>query len=103
MIEKVDESLLKDHDDDYVDNVNQDFSKKMSSGYFSKEMSNNATDKTIEYTVLVAYTKEFADKMVTVSKIKAYMNLLEEETNTGYKNSYVNLKVKIVHYYLTSF
>lgn len=61
-------------------------------------------DSIITYTVIVAYTNEFYKEMeYNNAKVQSYMDKLELETNEGYINSGVNLRVKIVHFYKTSY
>lgn len=92
IIEVKPESLV-DHDEDYTEN---DFF--IDPGEI--EEGEKSTDSSSEYTVIVAYTSDFASD---AGDVAAYMDLLQEETNTSYANSQVNTSVRIVHYYQTSY
>lgn len=94
VIEVKPEGLI-DHDENYTEN---DF--VLDSTQLAEAINNDVADSSSEFTVIVAYTSDFASDAVD---IVAYMDLLEEETNTSYLNSQVNTTVRIVHYYQTSY
>jgi len=99
IINSVNIGTLHDHPEGYTEEVDADFLDEIDNTDTSK-----LNNKMIEYTVIVAYTKGFADLLSNNSnKIQAYMNLLESETNTAYANSKVKLKVKIVYHYQTAY
>ena len=98
-IKKVNQDLLIDHDENYTEDVSQDFLDRMKNGD-AKLVEGGAS----EYTVIVAYTAGFAGEFSNNgNRIQAYMDLLEEETNASYDRSGVNASVKIVHHYKTTY
>lgn len=102
LVIEVNETELLDHDDAYF----EDF---LSSHYSDFDIETHAEDEVLvgqladsgnEYTVIVAYTSAFAQ---AAGNIPAYMNLLQQETNTAYANSGVSTRVNIVHSYQTRY
>jgi hypothetical protein len=90
-----------DHDDNYTDGIDSNLSLASHEIDAYDSINDNII---ITYTVIVAYTNEFYKNMsYSNDKIQAYMDTLEEETNQGYINSDVKLRVKIVHFYKTSY
>jgi hypothetical protein len=96
IISKVEQDTLIDHDESYYLNYNLD------SVDTTSLVSNDSTqfDSNSEFTVIVAYTAGFLNDAGTID---AYMDLLEQETNTSYANSEVDTRVRIVHAYQTSY
>jgi hypothetical protein len=94
-------NTFHDHDDNYMDEIDSNLSLTSDEIATRGSLSN---DTIITYTVIVAYTNEFSkDMSYSNDKIQAYMDTLEEETNQGYINSDIRLRVKIVHFYKTSY
>lgn len=89
---KVNNHEYQDHPADYSE---KHALKDLDASLISKAQVQDTGD---EYTVIVAYTPQFAS---VAGNIPAYMDLLELETNTAYSNSLVNTTMKIVHYYPT--
>jgi hypothetical protein len=91
---------IQDHDDNYTDDVNEDFLNEI-----NNDSNNSLSDSSIiTYTVIIAYEKWFSSEHGhNQALISEYMRTLERETNEAYVNSNVNLRVKIVHYYKTSY
>ncbi|WP_444933017.1 M12 family metallo-peptidase [Microbulbifer sp. JTAC008] len=96
IISEVDQSALIDHDENYYANSSYNFTDMDGS------ISNDSVhlDSSSEFTVIVAYTEGFLNEAVDVD---AYMDLLEQETNTAYINSSIDTRVKIIHAYQTSY
>lgn len=89
---KVNSQVFRDHPANYSEK--SDFIN-LEASLIDKAQVQDTGD---EYTVIVAYTPQFAS---VAGNIPAYMDLLELESNTAYSNSLVNTSVKIVHYYQT--
>jgi len=91
---------FKDHDDSYIDDVNENFLNLT-----DNNTSDNLSDgNIITYSVIVAYDHSFSSELGdNPSLIANYMQTLERETNEAYENSNVNARVNIVHSYLTNY
>jgi hypothetical protein len=92
---EVDNSQLIDHDKDYTEVVNENLMDSQGASENNANSSDNLDSHT-EFKVIVAYTDNFSN---AAGDVTAFMDLLEEETNTSYDNSGVNASVTIVHAY----
>ncbi|WP_444930650.1 M12 family metallo-peptidase [Microbulbifer sp. SSSA002] len=96
VITEVSTSNFIDHDRNYYESFDGSLNSEVSPPLSAE----SALDSGSEITVLVAYTSAFE---ADAGDVSAYMDLLEEETNTSYANSQINTSVKIVHAYKTSY
>ncbi|MDP5210347.1 M12 family metallo-peptidase [Microbulbifer sp. 2205BS26-8] len=97
LIEVPKEELI-DHDEAYQENYN--YLPLIDQSLIDFGSVAEASDSDSEFTVIVAYTSNFAN---SAGDIAAYMDLLELETNMSYENSAVKTRVKIVHSYQTDY
>ncbi|NQY65177.1 MAG: hypothetical protein HRT38_15930 [Alteromonadaceae bacterium] len=101
IIRMMNTELMLDHDESYFDSGpenNLDAATPVQA--VSQQAVTLAPDSGDEYTVIVAYTADFA---ADAGDIAAYMALLELETNTSYTNSNVSTSVNIIHSYQTGY
>jgi hypothetical protein len=92
--------LMQDHDHNYDENALVNQFDAATPAQVVPEQTATLADSGAEYTVIVAYTANFA---ADAGDVAAYMALLELETNTAYNNSNVSTSVKIVHSYQTGY
>ncbi|MCO7223395.1 M12 family metallo-peptidase [Pleionea sp. CnH1-48] len=98
---KVDDSSLRDHADEYIEEAIKPYENAAENELDPQNpVDRKNTDSGDEYTVIVAYTAGFSN---VAGNIQAYMDLLETETNDSYANSQVNTRVNIVHHYQTGY
>ncbi|MEW5250067.1 M12 family metallo-peptidase [Microbulbifer sp. 2201CG32-9] len=96
---EVPKEVLIDHDESYYEDSSNTLLKQPSPvSVFSAGSA--FADSGAEFTVIVAYTTQFA---TAAGDVDAYMDLLELETNTAYTNSEVQTSVNIIHAYQTSY
>lgn len=101
IIRLMDPDFMLDHDESYFDSgIENNFDAATPTQAASQQAVTLAQDTGEEYTVIVAYTADFA---ADAGDIAAYISLLELETNTSYTNSNVSTSVNIVHSYQTGY
>ncbi len=96
---EVDNSQLVDHDKYYTEAVNENLMDSQGTSENNVSSFENLESET-EFKVIVAYTDGFAH---AAGDVTAFMDLLEEETNTSYENSNINARVTIAHAYQTAY